>query len=140
MGIQNTWMIWRLVFLMGLHQLERFTKRLISVGMVPETPAAVVFGGNVPYPKTVRGSLVNIAERTEIAEAEAPTVIVVGPVAVDLSATVEKLLKNICVEIEGSPIIMEKLDRNLQMQGVRVWIAEICYERTFDHFPLAIAL
>ena len=45
-----------LVFLMGLNSLEQIAARLTAAGKPPETPAAVVSGGNAPHPATVRGT------------------------------------------------------------------------------------
>lgn len=69
-----------LVFLMGLNQLEKIAGRLMEAGKSPETPAAVISGGNAPRPAFVRGNLRNIAERTRKEQVESPAVIVVGEV------------------------------------------------------------
>lgn len=68
-----------LVFLMGLSQLEEIVRRLTEAGLPGETPAAVIAGKSAP--RTVRGTLETIAERTREAGAEAPAVIVVGGTA-----------------------------------------------------------
>ncbi|WP_300750611.1 siroheme synthase CysG [uncultured Oscillibacter sp.] len=66
-----------LVFLMGLSQLEEIVRGLTGAGLPPDTPAAVIGGKNAP--RTIRGTLGDIAERAR--EAEAPAVIVVGGTA-----------------------------------------------------------
>lgn len=68
-----------LVFLMGLSKLEAIASQLIAGGKSPDTPAAVISGGNAPVKQTVRGTLQNIAERAKTVQA--PAVIVVGDVA-----------------------------------------------------------
>lgn len=68
-----------LVFLMGLSRLEAIATQLIAGGKSPETPAAVISGGNAPIRQTVRGTLANIAVKAR--DVRAPAVIVVGDVA-----------------------------------------------------------
>ena len=82
-----------LVFLMGLSRLERITRRLTEAGLSPDTPAAVVSGGNAPSPVTVRGTLEDIACRARKAAVHSPAVIVVGrAAALDCSSVREKPL------------------------------------------------
>ena len=61
-----------LVFLMGLNSLEQIAARLTAAGKPPETPAAVVSGGNAPHPATVRGTLADIAEKARAAGCRRP--------------------------------------------------------------------
>lgn len=68
-----------LVFLMGLSRLEAIASQLIAGGKSPETPAAVISGGNAPIRQAVRGTLGNIAVKAR--DVRAPAVIVVGDVA-----------------------------------------------------------
>lgn len=68
-----------LVFLMGLSKLEAIASQLIAGGKSPETPAAVVSGGNAPVKQTVRGTLRDIADKAR--NVKAPAVVVVGDVA-----------------------------------------------------------
>ncbi len=70
-----------LIFLMGLSRLEAIVRRLISAGMPPDTPAAVISGGNAASPSAVRGNLENIAHRTRAVKLQPPAVIVVGATA-----------------------------------------------------------
>lgn len=70
-----------LVLLMGLSRLEIIARRLVEAGKAPDTPAAVVSGGNAPHPATVRGTLADIAAKTRAAGVLPPAVIVVGDVA-----------------------------------------------------------
>lgn len=66
-----------LVFLMGLSQLKEIARGLIGAGLPPDTPVAVIGGKNAP--RTIWGTLGDIAERAR--EAAAPAVIVVGGTA-----------------------------------------------------------
>lgn len=70
-----------LVFLMGLQRLPQIAAGLLAGGLPPETPAAVLSGGNAPHPAAVRASLGEIADAARAAGVEAPAVIVVGDVA-----------------------------------------------------------
>lgn len=108
-----------LVFLMGLHQLERLAERLTAAGKPPETPAAVISGK--PDIRAVRGTLETIAARTRAANLEAPAVIVVGPVAaLDLSSGTQAPLAGVRVGVTGSPAIIEKLKSGLSALGAEV--------------------
>lgn len=68
-----------LVFLMGLSRLETIASQLIAGGKSPETPAAVISGGNAPSKQTVRGTLGDIGAKAR--NVRSPAVIVVGDVA-----------------------------------------------------------
>ena len=70
-----------LVFLMGLSRLEVIARRLTEAGKPPDTPAAVLSGGNAPHPAAVRGTLADIAEKARAAGVQPPAVILVGDVA-----------------------------------------------------------
>lgn len=108
-----------LVFLMGLTALGELSRRLIAAGMSPDTPAAVVSGGNSPHPADVRGTLENIAERA--AEVEAPAVIVVGAVA-ELSLSDASLpLSGVRVALTGTDAVQSKLRALFSAAGARVF-------------------
>ena len=112
-----------LVFLMGLHQLEKLAARLTAAGKAPDTPAAVISGKRIS--QAVRGNLENIARLTKAAGLEAPAVIVVGPVAaLDLSSALDRPLEGVRVGITGSPAIAEKLGRRLRALGARISAVE----------------
>lgn len=70
-----------LVFLMGLRQLPRLTQRLMEAGKAPETPAAVLSGGNSPHPVQVRAPLSRLAQAAKEANAQPPAILLVGDVA-----------------------------------------------------------
>lgn len=114
-----------LVFLMGLGQLTKIVRRLTAAGMSPDTPAAVISGGNSSHPVTVRGTLAELEEKVQTAGVRSPAVIVVGAAAaLDLSSTIPKSLQGACVGLTGTPAVTEKLQTALQAQGARVFFAE----------------
>lgn len=70
-----------IVILMGLKQLRRIADILMEGGHCPDTPAAVISGGNSQNAQAVRGRLKDIADRAEEAGVTAPAVIVIGETA-----------------------------------------------------------
>ncbi len=75
-----------IVFLMGLHNLENITKKLIEIGKPKDFPVAVISKGTTPEQKTVVGTLENI---TSLAKSlDTPALIVVGKV-VELKKSLE---------------------------------------------------
>lgn len=112
-----------LVFLMGLHQLPQLAERLLAAGKAPETPAAVVSGGNAPHPMAVRGTLADIAEKAR--DVRPPAVIVVGETAeMDVSSTLQRPLAGITVGLTGTDVVADKLRPALEALGARVFPAE----------------
>ncbi|OEU67347.1 MAG: uroporphyrinogen-III C-methyltransferase [Desulfobacterales bacterium PC51MH44] len=69
-----------IVFLMGVKNLARITSPLISHGMHPDTPVALIRWGTTPKQITVTGTLATIVERVKAAKLKAPAIIVVGQV------------------------------------------------------------
>jgi len=69
-----------LVFYMGLARLGSIAGNLISHGMDPETPAAVIHRGTTELQRTVTGRLKDIEQKVEEAGLEPPVIIVVGQV------------------------------------------------------------
>ena len=110
-----------LVFLMGLSALGELSRRLIAAGMSPDTPAAVVSGGNSPHPADVRGTLANIAERA--AKVEAPAVIVVGAVAELSLADASLPLSGVRVALTGTDAVQSKLRALFSSAGAQVFSA-----------------
>ena len=107
-------------FLMGLNSLEQIATRLTAAGKPPETPAAVVSGGNAPHPATVRGTLADIAEKARAARVQAPAVIVVGAAAaLELCAPAVPVLPlaGVRVGLVGTPAFTERLARRLEALG-----------------------
>lgn len=127
-----------LVFLMGLRQLPRIVERLMNAGMRADTPAAVVSGGNAERHAAVRGSLLNIEERTKREKVCPPAVIVVGEVAgMDLSGTIGDTqtvnglheagippLAGVTAAVTGTDAILDKLKAGLSELGAEVFVAE----------------
>ena len=70
-----------IVILMGLGSLEKIVKGLSVGRKAPETPIAVLAGGNACKRFEVRGTLENIVKRVREAGVTPPAVIVVGDVA-----------------------------------------------------------
>jgi len=67
-----------IVFLMGLHNLEKISKKLIEIGKSKDFPVAVISRGTTKDQKTVVGTLENIYEKAK--DLPTPAVIVVGKV------------------------------------------------------------
>lgn len=104
-----------LVFLMGLRSLKELAQELIAAGKSPDTPTAVLSGGNSPHPRAVRGTLASIAERTEKAGVLPPAVIVVGEVAqMDLRSPGP----SIAVGLTGTEEFQQKLAALLDRHGL----------------------
>ncbi len=67
-----------IVFLMGLHRLEKIASKLIEIGKPKEYPVAVISKGTTPEEKTVIGTLETIYEKAK--DLPTPALIVVGEV------------------------------------------------------------
>ena len=67
-----------LVFLMGLHNLEKIAQNLINIGKSPNYPVAVISKGTTKDQKVVVGNLENIYEKAK--NLPTPALIVVGEV------------------------------------------------------------
>lgn len=68
------------VYLMGLTHLKEITETLISEGKPENTPAAVIKGNFDGTYKAVKGTLADIAQKTQEEGIESPAVIVTGEV------------------------------------------------------------
>jgi len=66
-----------IVVLMGVGRLPMIVSRLLAGGLAPDTPAAAIQWGTRPEQRTVRATLVTLAEH----ELEPPSTIVIGSVA-----------------------------------------------------------
>ncbi len=69
-----------IVVFMGVQMLPEISRRLISGGRAPETPAAAIRWGTVARQETVVGTLETIAADVTAAGLTAPAVIVIGDV------------------------------------------------------------
>ncbi len=67
-----------IVFLMGLHRLDKIAAKLIEIGKPKDYPVAVISRGTTPDEKTVTGTLENIYEKAK--DLPTPALIVVGAV------------------------------------------------------------
>lgn len=127
-----------LVFLMGLSHLEQIAQGLVEFGKAPDTPAAVISGGNAPHPAVVRGSLEQIAALTREAGVEAPAVIVVGETAaLDLRGSRKRPLEGVRVGITGTDAMTGKLRPLLEEQGAQVSTVE---RSVVEKLPLELDL
>jgi uroporphyrinogen III methyltransferase / synthase len=69
-----------LVFLMGVHNVEKIARKLIAAGRPADTPAAMIQQAFWPGERTVTGTLASIADDCRRAAIEAPATLVVGEV------------------------------------------------------------
>jgi len=69
-----------LVVYMGLQGLETLCSNLIAHGLSPDTPIAIVQHGTRPTQRVVCGTLATLPQNPEVAELQAPTLIIVGGV------------------------------------------------------------
>jgi uroporphyrin-III C-methyltransferase len=67
-----------IIFLMGLHRLEKIASKLIEVGKPKDYPIAVISRGTTKDEKTIVGTLENIYEKAK--DLPTPALIVVGKV------------------------------------------------------------
>ena len=67
-----------IIFLMGLHNLDKITQKLIEIGKPKDHPVAVISKGTTPDEKTVVGTLEDIYEKAK--DLPTPALIVVGEV------------------------------------------------------------
>ena len=67
-----------IIFLMGLHNLDKITQKLIEIGKPKEHPVAVISKGTTPEEETVVGTLEDIYEKAK--DLPTPALIVVGEV------------------------------------------------------------
>jgi len=68
------------VVLMGTDHLADWTRSLITHGVAPETPVAIVQNGTSPRQKAVAGTLATIAELAARAQLAPPAITIVGDV------------------------------------------------------------
>ncbi|MDX1989592.1 MAG: uroporphyrinogen-III C-methyltransferase [Candidatus Obscuribacter sp.] len=80
-----------LVVYMGLRQLSKICLKLLQCGMPEHTPVAVVEKGTTAEQRCLKGTLVDIAEKTRAAAMETPSLIIIGAV---VGLTSEKTTAN----------------------------------------------
>jgi uroporphyrinogen III methyltransferase/synthase len=69
-----------LVFLMGVHNVGKITRKLIAAGRPAGTPAAIIQMAFWPGERTITGTLATIAEECERSGIEPPATLVIGEV------------------------------------------------------------
>jgi uroporphyrin-III C-methyltransferase len=67
-----------IIFLMGLHNLDKISKKLIEIGKAPDYPCAVISKGTSSDQKVVVGTLQDIVQKAQ--SMPTPALIVVGQV------------------------------------------------------------
>ncbi len=109
-----------LVFLMGLNALPDIADGLVTGGMSPSTPAAVISEGGTAHQRAVRGTLADIAGKAE--GMPAPAVIAVGETAAsDLSCNTRRgALSGVSVTVTGTEKFTAKLAGLLEADGADV--------------------
>lgn len=123
-----------LIFLMGLRQLSRIVQRLLAAGKSPDTPAAVLSGGNSPHPVAVRSALKDIEAAAAAAGAVSPAIILVGKAAaMDLHA---KPLSGVCVGITGTEEIAGKQRFLLEQLGAKTMRLAVSRVRDLPMSPV----
>lgn len=101
------------VFLMGLRNLRKIAEGLMEYGKSPHTPAAVISKGASENQTVIRGTLSDIADRAE--NAEAPAIILVGETAdFDFSSP-----KSVSVSLVGTEHFTSKLSHKLSPFGIK---------------------
>ena len=69
-----------LVFLMGVSALEEICKGLLSAGMEPDMPAAVIEKGTTPSQRPILATLSTLPETAKAEHVKSPAIIIVGKV------------------------------------------------------------
>ncbi|HVZ81855.1 MAG TPA: uroporphyrinogen-III C-methyltransferase [bacterium] len=125
-----------LVFLMGLHTLPEVSRRLLSHGMDPKTPAAVVQKGTTRHQKSVRGVLSDIAAKVHGAKLQAPAILVLGKVVALskwLDPEAHRPLKGLRVLVTRNLMKAGPLTQMLKEKG-----AEVVEAATIELRPLPL--
>lgn len=110
-----------LVFLMGLGSLKDIADALVRYGKSKGTPAAVVSNGGRAEQKVIRGTLEDIAQKSDENKMVSPAVIVVGETAAyDLCSCSNDSLKGISVTVTGTKRFSDRLALKLENCGAAV--------------------
>lgn len=91
-----------LIFLMGLHNLERIAEKLIENGKDPATPAAVISSGTTGRQKKAAATLETVVQAAREQQIETPAITVIGQV-VNLEEELEWFLKE---RLSGTRILL----------------------------------
>ena len=76
---------------MGVGKLPMYTEALLSAGMDPETPVALIERATWPGQEVACGTLETIVEVRDEAETEPPAITVIGDVAATRARVIEFL-------------------------------------------------
>lgn len=93
-----------LVILMGVATLPAISQKLLTAGMAPTMPAAVIEQGTVSQQRMVSGPLAEIAGRVTTAGLHSPAVVVIGRV-VDLSTLLSWFAPSVGGETRAMPLL-----------------------------------
>lgn len=110
-----------LVFLMGIGNLEKIVKLLLTFGKAPDTPAAIVEQGTTVRQRRIDGTLGTIVERAQEEKAKAPAVFVVGEVASYHMTSDNMPLSQCRIGVTGTPHMVEALQAALRELGAKVF-------------------
>ncbi|MBT9775271.1 hydroxymethylbilane synthase [Clostridium sp. MCC353] len=109
-----------LIFLMGLHNLERITKQLMENGKDPSTPAAVISAGTTGRQKKASATLETIVRAVKEQEIPTPAITVIGQVA-SLGEELEWFLKGrlsgVRILLTGTRHMVKQLEEELDPLG-----------------------
>ncbi len=109
-----------LVFLMGLESLAEIVALLKEKGRDPNTPVAILSGGNALHPCKEIGSLDNVIEKAKLEHIAAPAVIVVGDVvALDLYNSARLPLSGVKIGLTGTDDFQQRLCEKLVPLGAK---------------------
>jgi uroporphyrinogen III methyltransferase/synthase len=109
-----------LVFLMGLSRVQTVAQQLMQAGKDPQTPAAVLSGGNTTHPARVVGTLATIADLAQ--RVQPPAVFLVGQTAaMELRDLAHQPLSGVTVGLTGTVPFQEKLQAPLAALGAQVY-------------------
>jgi uroporphyrinogen III methyltransferase/synthase len=112
-----------LVFYMGVRALPHIARSLIGAGRMPEEPVAIVERGTLPGQRTLTGTLATIADLARAEEVRAPSITLVGPVAMlaqELSWLPPAPLAGLTVAVTRARASASVLARRLESLGARV--------------------
>lgn len=87
-----------LVFLMGVHNLEKIAVSLVEGGRAPDTPVALIEHGTLARQRVITGTLVDIVDKAK--DIKPPAIIIVGEV-VKLHTVLDWFKP--CLDEVGSP-------------------------------------
>ena len=110
-----------LVFVMGVRNLQYICQNLITAGLAPSTPAAIIYRGTTSAQKTLRATLATLPDEAKAQNFTNPSVIVVGEVIqLDLNWFEQKPLFGQTVVVTRSREQASDLAASLSDLGAKV--------------------